>query len=150
MPNCRQCGAALSAMSFGEVSDYRADCGKQVAPASKQSLIDDLPQISTLLTAGSMRRVCSLRSTAPCSSVMTASGASPLLPDTDQLIRCGADYGPYTLDGQPWRMITSSFLHVGILHLAVNMWSVAAGQNVGETRRRGDCLLCEYQQSKPP
>jgi membrane associated rhomboid family serine protease len=31
---------------------------------------------------------------------------------------------PQVLDGQWWRMITSGFLHFGVTHLAVNMWSL--------------------------
>src|SRR5215813_14433407 len=74
------------------------------------------------LTAGSTRRMCSLRSNCLVFIAMTARGASPILPETDDLLRWGADYGPYTLGGQYWRMVSSSFLHIGILHLAVNMW----------------------------
>jgi membrane associated rhomboid family serine protease/Flp pilus assembly protein TadD len=38
------------------------------------------------------------------------------------VLRWGADYGPYTLNGQYWRLITSMFLHFGIIHIAGNMW----------------------------
>jgi membrane associated rhomboid family serine protease len=31
---------------------------------------------------------------------------------------------PEVLDGQWWRMFTSGFLHFGLTHLAVNMWSL--------------------------
>src|SRR5437868_5071265 len=47
LPNCRQCGAALPSVSFGDVSDYCANCQKQLTPAPKRDLIDELPQIST-------------------------------------------------------------------------------------------------------
>jgi len=43
---------------------------------------------------------------------------SPL--DVD-LLRWGADYAPRVASGQWWRPITSMFLHIGILHLAMNM-----------------------------
>jgi rhomboid protease GluP len=54
--------------------------------------------------------------------VMVASGVSWISPQTDQVLRWGADYGPDTLGGQYWRLITSMFLHFGIIHLAGNMW----------------------------
>ncbi len=53
---------------------------------------------------------------------MVASGLSWISPHTDQVLRWGADYGPYTLNGQYWRLITSMFLHFGIIHIAGNMW----------------------------
>jgi membrane associated rhomboid family serine protease/Flp pilus assembly protein TadD len=42
----------------------------------------------------------------------------------ETLLRFGANYGPLTLGGQPWRMLTSMFLHGGILHIAFNMWAL--------------------------
>jgi rhomboid protease GluP len=46
-------------------------------------------------------------------------GIEPALPD---LIKWGADVAPLTLLGEPWRLFTSMFLHIGFLHLALNMY----------------------------
>jgi rhomboid protease GluP len=54
--------------------------------------------------------------------IMVASGISFVTPQTDQVLRWGADYGPYTLSGQYWRLISSMFLHFGIIHIFGNMW----------------------------
>jgi rhomboid protease GluP len=53
---------------------------------------------------------------------MIFSGISPLRPESEQLIRWGANYGPFTLQGQWWRLFTSMFLHIGVIHLLLNLW----------------------------
>lgn len=37
-------------------------------------------------------------------------------------VRFGANFGPFTLSGQWWRLLTYMFLHGGLMHIAFNMW----------------------------
>jgi rhomboid protease GluP len=54
---------------------------------------------------------------------MTLHGVSPISPTADQLMYFGADHaGAVLLGGAWWRIVTAMFVHVGILHLATNMW----------------------------
>lgn len=39
----------------------------------------------------------------------------------EDLLRWGANFRPYTTSGEWWRLLTSVFLHGGIMHLAANM-----------------------------
>jgi membrane associated rhomboid family serine protease len=56
--------------------------------------------------------------------LMTATGASAMKPTPFQLLRWGADFGPLTLAGQPWRMLSSAFVHIGLFHILLNMISL--------------------------
>jgi rhomboid protease GluP len=49
-------------------------------------------------------------------------GVSATNPTVFDLVRWGANFGGYVLAGQWWRRLTAAFVHVGILHLATNMW----------------------------
>lgn len=37
-------------------------------------------------------------------------------------LKWGSNYGPLTLSGDWWRLITNTFIHFGIIHLAMNMY----------------------------
>jgi rhomboid protease GluP len=54
-----------------------------------------------------------------------ASGLSPTSPTSLQLISWGGDMPLYTLTGDTWRLFTAMFVHVGIVHLALNMYVLA-------------------------
>lgn len=53
---------------------------------------------------------------------MVLRGISPISPTTLAMLNWGANYGPLTVHGQWWRLLTSTFLHFGIIHIGFNMF----------------------------
>ena len=64
---------------------------------------------------------------------MVATGVSFTSPNTDVLLKWGANWGPYSLGAQPWRILTSNYLHIGIIHIFFNMWCL---WNLGQLTER--------------
>jgi len=123
MATCTICGNDVSPITVGTQTNLCADCQYKTekTPAAL------IPQISTQ----SGEKSIALR--APLTKIlvglnvavfaaMVLNGVSFLEPTTKDLVRWGADWGPLTLTTQPWRLLTSNYLHVGIIHLFFNMW----------------------------
>jgi membrane associated rhomboid family serine protease len=55
---------------------------------------------------------------------MVISGVSILSPTVNDITNWGADIRTKVMNGEPWRLLTCMFVHIGIIHLAVNMLSL--------------------------
>ena len=56
--------------------------------------------------------------------LMVLSGVSPTTPTGRELVAWGSNVSSLTLHGQPWRLFTSLFVHGGMTHLLLNMFSL--------------------------
>ena len=64
--------------------------------------------------------------------LMAFSGVSLMDPTRSQLVRWGANWGPLTLSSQPWRILTSNYVHIGIFHILLNMWCLVSLGSLAE------------------
>ena len=76
--------------------------------------------------------------------VAALAGAGVIIPDLEVMTRFGTNYGPLTIDGQWWRLLTCTFLHFGILHLALNMWALVVGGSLVERLYGSTAFLLLY------
>jgi rhomboid protease GluP len=55
---------------------------------------------------------------------MVALGVDVLGARAEEYLRFGANFAPLTTGGEWWRLLTCTFMHLGVLHLALNLWAL--------------------------
>jgi rhomboid protease GluP len=56
--------------------------------------------------------------------LMVTTGVDAFAPSVESLVNWEGNLAALTLTGQPWRLLTSIFLHGGLFHLALNMFAL--------------------------
>jgi len=124
MANCVQCGRQLPGLSFGKKLCQWCVMNE----AAKRG--EDIP-IQRVETAPWMRRQSSSMAVTQAIfginvavfAAMCLAGVSMLdNPSWQDLVHWGANFGPLTVSGQWWRLLTCVFVHGGLLHIGFNMW----------------------------
>ncbi len=116
---CVRCGRPVTDTAYGAANlcpDCRAAFAgtAQPAPPNPQRADPYRPPVTATILALNILVF----------AAMVFSGVSATEPGDIQLLKWGADFGPLTLGGQFWRTLTSTYVHIGFAHLAVNMWSL--------------------------
>ncbi len=115
MPQCAQCGRQLTAIETGSVCDvcrqrtFAVHAEESASGESQQHFL-----VTNLLLAINIAVFV----------VMLLKHVPLMSPTSDQIVRWGGNYGPLTMGGQPWRLLTSVFLHIGLVHIVANLWAL--------------------------
>lgn len=133
MPVCPQCGRSFSGFSFG--SNPATEC-KDCREARVRSASLNAPASgSSGAATGTISAGFKFTPTVTFTLIginvlvylaMGLSGVSWSEPSIEGAVRWGADFGPLTLSGEWWRVLTSTFVHFGIIHIGFNMWCLGS------------------------
>ncbi|MGH9516692.1 MAG: rhomboid family intramembrane serine protease [Terriglobales bacterium] len=114
MDTCVSCGRELQ--PGGHPDNICPECRARVyiraqeqVKANRPSLIKVAPVTSAIIGANALVFLA-----------MVISGVSEA--SKQDLVKWGGNTGLQTLMSQPWRMWTSNYVHIGIIHIALNMW----------------------------
>lgn len=115
MPNCLKCGAELPVNEEGMAPVLCDRCAGRATSRARRALstgtFRDYPA-TTVLLAINLAVFAGMVLTG--GSLMGFSGAT--------LVRWGGNFGPLTVGGEYWRLLTAGFVHANLIHIAFNMW----------------------------
>src|SRR5216684_803854 len=131
LQRCATCGKEFE-RDFGDSSSSLncPACDQQRAQTTRAS---SPPGTDTLSLPAFPATIALIAASVLVFAVMVLRGVSAVSPTPQQAIEFGADFGPLTLGGQWWRLVTSMFVHFGFIHLGLNMWCL---WNLGRAAER--------------
>lgn len=125
MAQCVQCGRQLPGLGFGkricpwckqhEAAQRGEDTQYQRIETAPWSRSQSSSMIVTQVIFGANVAVF-------IGMVLSIGGTMLSDPPGQALVAWGANFGPQTVGGQWWRLLTCLFVHGGLLHIAFNMW----------------------------
>ncbi|HWX52967.1 MAG TPA: rhomboid family intramembrane serine protease [Verrucomicrobiae bacterium] len=118
MPQCLKCGAELTVNEEGVAPVLCDSCAGVATKRARRSLgavgtLRQFPVTAALLAIN----------VAVYAAMVVAGGTIGGF-SGKELIAWGGNYGPWTIGGDYWRLVTANFVHANFLHIAFNMWAL--------------------------
>lgn len=136
--------AEAEALAFRLENEADAHRLRKAWPTTRSPESLEIESYLTLLTQRSAVPLVTYSLIAACVLVFVLQllqGVHAMNPDSEDLIRWGSNYALKTFGGEPARLVTSMFLHVGVIHMIVNMYALlVVGPFVERSLGRGPFL----------
>ena len=115
MPRCLKCGAELQVNEEGIAPVLCDRCAgiatRRARVSMNTSTLREYPATTVLVAIDVLIFILMFLTSG---SLFEFSGRT--------LVFWGGNYGPWTLTGDYWRLVTAAFVHGGLIHVAFNMW----------------------------
>ncbi len=115
MPTCLKCGAELPVNEEGMAPVLCDRCAGRATSRARRGLstgtMRDYPATTALMA---------INLAVFAGMLLTGGGLMGF--SGQQLVKWGGNFGPLTVGGEYWRLITTGFVHANLLHIGFNMW----------------------------
>ena len=123
MAKCAQCGRQLPAFALRKICEW---CVRHEAAQRGEEDEDAIQPVMPVPWAQGISSAAIVTQAFFAINLMVFAAMAlegiAMNPSSRQLIQWGANFGPYTLGGQEWRLLSCTFLHIGLMHIFFNMW----------------------------
>lgn len=127
MANCIKCGRVLPSFSLKKICSWCVQheaAQRGLEPEDAVQRVEPAPWLQRQSSSMAITQILLGINIAVFLGMLLADSSILENPSGQFLVDWGANYGPLTLGGQYWRLLTCIFLHGNLLHIAFNMWSL--------------------------